>query len=361
MEYTYHSPIFIDGDKDFHLQASTNGWKINGSRDGSEFKPYIIRNYEFNESNAIEIHNTSIYFEITNNRVCINNTPSEGQYAFSLFNVNNGKIHNNHLDAHHNIIYGIYLWNAVNNTISNNYIAQCKIGLLLNYSSRNRIINNSVLCNGIGVGIKSSHSNWLLNNSISNSNIGLIFGYFSIGTIIYGNNISECRRTGISGGSIIATNISSNIIFHCGFAIQLNDSLNCTIFYNKLFNNSVGPSSLSSGGLFLYSNTSNIRVSYNQFINNAKKNSTSQSNDDGNNNSFEYNYWNYWTGPDNNGDGIVDYPYVIAGSANNSDPYPLVHPPSNQIPTPYPRTTDFSPLLLLFTSCVFFCLIKRRK
>ena len=39
-----------------------------------------------------------------------------------------------------------------------------------------------------------------------------------------------------------------------------------------------------------------------------------------------YNYWNDWTAPDTNADGIVDHPYSIAGASNNTDLHPLVNP-----------------------------------
>ena len=38
---------------------------------------------------------------------------------------------------------------------------------------------------------------------------------------------------------------------------------------------------------------------------------------------FLYNYWNGWTAPDNNSDGIVDNPYLIDGLAHSYDTKPL--------------------------------------
>ena len=49
----------------------------------------------------------------------------------------------------------------------------------------------------------------------------------------------------------------------------------------------------------------------------------SQALDSGTNNIFLYNFWNGWTTPDQNHDGIVDYPFAIDGFAHNSDPKPL--------------------------------------
>jgi hypothetical protein len=49
--------------------------------------------------------------------------------------------------------------------------------------------------------------------------------------------------------------------------------------------------------------------------------------DDGTGNVFNQNYWDDWTSPDNDYDGIVDAAYPIVGDASNSDPEPLVFPP----------------------------------
>ncbi len=41
-------------------------------------------------------------------------------------------------------------------------------------------------------------------------------------------------------------------------------------------------------------------------------------------NDIYYNYWSDWTTPDANSDKLVDIPYLIEGTANNQDQYPLV-------------------------------------
>ncbi len=44
------------------------------------------------------------------------------------------------------------------------------------------------------------------------------------------------------------------------------------------------------------------------------------------------NYWSDWTATDDNSDGIVDYPYVLSGTAGALDHYPRTDPVEFPIP-----------------------------
>ncbi len=50
--------------------------------------------------------------------------------------------------------------------------------------------------------------------------------------------------------------------------------------------------------------------------------------DDGVVNIFDYNYYDYYSGPDVDGNMIGDFPQLIPGSAGNNDPHPLLLPPT---------------------------------
>jgi hypothetical protein len=52
----------------------------------------------------------------------------------------------------------------------------------------------------------------------------------------------------------------------------------------------------------------------------------SQVYDNSTENTFVFNHYSEWVTPDVENDGYVDLPYLINGSAQNQDPYPLVHP-----------------------------------
>jgi nitrous oxidase accessory protein NosD len=75
--------------------------------------------------------------------------------------------------------------------------------------------------------------------------------------------------------------------------------------------------------------SSNNTISSNDFLTN-RMGSGSQACDNNMDNIFTNNYWNDWTEPDNDHDGIVDEPYKIDGSVKNQDAYPLAAPCINQ-------------------------------
>jgi parallel beta-helix repeat protein len=65
--------------------------------------------------------------------------------------------------------------------------------------------------------------------------------------------------------------------------------------------------------------------------------------DDGVNSNISYNYWANYSGADADSDGIGDTPYSLAGSAGNSDPFPLVYYARVPIidPVPANRTIEY--------------------
>jgi len=129
-----------------------------------------------------------------------------------------------------------------------------------------------------------------------------------------------------------------------GIFIEL--SSNCSIRSNIFSYN-------EDYGIYLGFDTHSITVTRNDFIENnivyVYLRGTSQACDDGEGNIFKENYWNDWTGPDNNGDGFVDDPYEIDGEANNVDYFPL----TTSISTP-PKL--FIPLNII-TGVIFLILI----
>jgi len=68
------------------------------------------------------------------------------------------------------------------------------------------------------------------------------------------------------------------------------------------------------------------------------------------------NYWNDWTSPDSTGDGIVDNPYLIEGSAGSRDMYPLVAPM-----TPFEPIPQFGVLLVIPLAMLVVALLRRRR
>ena len=109
--------------------------------------------------------------------------------------------------------------------------------------------------------------------------------------------------------------IAGNIIKDCGYGVSLDLwGHNCRIYDNTFKDNTYG--------VVVYSVIPNSNIIYhNNFIDNhinAYDNSNSSWMYHG-----EGNYWDDYTGSDENNDGIGDTPYVIPGG-NTYDPYPLM-------------------------------------
>jgi parallel beta-helix repeat protein len=147
--YIEHSPIIIDGNTDFHSQASTEGWNQSGTRDGTLSKPYLIDGINITAgvgvSNLIFIQNTDVYFEISN--AYFLNSWSTGIY---FNNVANGKILHSMINNTDGT--GIYFRDSVNNTIDNNTIINTENGIVLSDSPNNIITNNNLIFSSFNIG-----------------------------------------------------------------------------------------------------------------------------------------------------------------------------------------------------------------
>lgn len=231
--------------------------------------PYRIEELNITNSTGplITIRDTSAYFRINGNLL---NGLDQASWGISFSNV----------------IHGTIEHNIVGNTTND--------GIRLN-ASTNNIVSNNTVYNNKWAGIRLEASG----NTISN------------------NRIYDNAEIGIYFESSFNNTVTSNVLTNNGFCgLQLWFSGNNTLSNNTIAYHTYGALLLSS-----YNNT----VRWNDFFQN-NLNGTSQAFDDGSGNTFTSNYWDDWTGPDDDDDGIVDSPYAIAGSANQQDLSPVVTP-----------------------------------
>ncbi|MFW9929912.1 MAG: right-handed parallel beta-helix repeat-containing protein, partial [Candidatus Thorarchaeota archaeon] len=144
--YEEHNRIVINGNSNFNTTAYNEGWPGNGSF----INPYIINGLNITGQmsgsySQIEIHNTNVYFQITN---CL---LKDGYlYGIYLEYVTNGLIANNTITT--NGAYSIYLDHSWNNTFSGNLISDNKNGFFLadiNSVPNTTIVNNTFINEGI--------------------------------------------------------------------------------------------------------------------------------------------------------------------------------------------------------------------
>ena len=152
------------------------------------------------------------------------------------------------------------------------------------------------------------------NCTVGNNSMNGIYMYYSEHNNILNNTIEDNGMDGIyayySDYNVFRTN---SIINNGDYGIELSDSM-----YNLIYNNSFWYNH-GSGDVY---DSSHIQA-YDNYIN--QWNTTTGYG----------NYWNDWTSPDDNGDGIVDDPYVVNLYSGYKDYYPRTTPsPGTDVPIP---------------------------
>ncbi|RLF63482.1 MAG: hypothetical protein DRN33_04050 [Thermoplasmata archaeon] len=176
------------------------------------------------------------------------------------------------------ISMGVQILNSTYCKVTNSNFVNCSFGVILDKNSKyNHISNNNYDYCFYGVYIYLSSNNMIHNNKIGNSE------YF-YDPSVYSTTICLYR------------------------------SDNNTFYDNTVFNT-------TGYGCFLTQSYNN-HFYHNSFLNNTK-NAHDDGRNDWNSSFREGNYWDDYTGLDNDGDGIGDTPYNISGG-ENKDHYPLL-------------------------------------
>jgi parallel beta-helix repeat protein len=252
---------------------------------------------------------------------------------------------------------------AIANYDAEPYPSGCKI-------TNNNIVNNSE-------GIRPQRNNLLISENNITKNTGGITGYNTENVIITRNNISEngyginigtCRNITVSENQISRNSIGGlNLLYYGphyvygnnitgnGWGIRFAEGCgNATVYGNNITQNGVGVVLLNfpNAGDIVVSGVGNT-VFGNLLIDNAKQVSQEES-------SYNYppttsmgtdivswdnstlgNYWDDYSGMDDNQDGIGDTSYII--DENNKDNYPLMNPIEldviQEFPSPSPEPT----------------------
>lgn len=323
--YVAHAPIRIGGDSDFATQA----WP----GDGTAANPYVISGLDVDggatANDCIDIRNTTVHFVVEGNYV---HNPI-GNYNFGA----------------------IYLRNVTNGSVSANVVAQTELAILVVYSENVTITGNN--CSAIAEGAGGVSYGIYVRLSYHISVVGN-YCYWDVVGGVYMRDANDCTITdnqcidgqqygivmrGSSGNSIQGNNISANWIN----GIYMYDTPSQ---WNNISNNAFY-ANLAYGVYNSLSGSNHNRIWNNTYVDNNAAGSVynpayiqafdASTGDWWNTSGTPHgygNFWSDWQSPDNNHDGIVDSPYVLAGGGAQ-DYYPLTVP-SQPIP-------EGSPLVLV--------------
>ena len=314
-----NSTIFNNTQDGIYIWNTNDTLIFNNTLHSNLYRGFEIRSSEFNM-----INNNSVYdngngigtYESANFNTFSYNIVFQNNLGFSFYN---GQKFNNTYYGNivHNNNYGFYLAtfgtsvSVRENSFKNNYVYNNTNGFFLDEpADNNTILSNTIIDNiNYGVWLNGGDNNIIKNNNISNNQFGIFLNSDSINNSIILNLIKSNKDCGINfqlnGANTTNNIISSNLFsYNSKYALYLPNYINLTT------------------------------ITKNGFINNPVA-------DYGYNNYFNKNYFSDWSIPDSNYDLIVDMPYRIAGSANNSDNNPLVLFTTDHLPIIINNNQDF--------------------
>jgi parallel beta-helix repeat protein len=246
-----------------------------------------------------------------------------------LFNASNNIITGNTITANNQ--WGIRLAGSSNNTVSGNNITNNDYGGIVFTDSNNNIISgNNITDNFVGIDFTASENNIVSGNYIANNDDGIHLENMHnsiIGNTITNNSDKGIFLYGAGSNNIIGNNITNNV-----YGILVSICWNNPTYNNNFANNAVHIYTDESSGIW--------------------------------DNGIEGNYWDNYTGVDNNGDGIGDTPYII--DENNQDNFPLMNqwvPPTQQ-PEPFPITwivAAIAVIVVAVATATVYIIHKRKK
>jgi|GEM_PF-1057396 len=291
--------------------------------DGSIGNPWIIENFEIDGTGhgyGIYIGNTTDYFVVRNCR--LHNASGMGQtlenyYADSgliIYEAPNGNFYDN--TFMHNS-YGFRARDCENFLVKDNNASFNRLGFYVQFCDSTELWRNTAFMNTMyGFSMYASEQLKVDNNlALANGDDSV---WYNTGI---GITVSDCQRVTIANNSVIST---------LGHGLNLQHSTSEVMVFNNLFQfNEMG----MNIEYLNYSPSINIRAYHNNFIDNDEQAYDGHGNAWDNGYPSGGNYWGDYSGVDvkmginqntPGADGIGDSAYLINGTANSRDRYPLM-------------------------------------
>jgi len=304
------------------------------SGDGSYITPWIIQDKIIDGgqvNTCIFIEDSDEYFRIENctlfNPDGTASIPNTAEACIKIDNSGNGTIINNTCYDDDISAWGVgmFIIDCVNMTITDNYVYHLDYGMVYRRSGINLTISNNRLEDHdqeafYFMGSSGSNPDWNKNILVTNNRIEASYEGIYMSHCLFANvtdnYIYDQNQYGIYIYQANNGTYSNNILLDNRYGIDIRRAENNTIFENTIEDN-------SNRGL---RDTGTADVLYNIFYKNSFINNNQHVTDDfiGNyfNNTEIGNYWDDYTGPDIDDDGIGDLVYNISsdGLVNDSKP-----------------------------------------
>lgn len=218
---------------------------------------------------------------------------------------------------------GIQLICSPSNTIDNNTVNGGAFCIRLEASSYCRVENNSVSdCINWGIFIQGSDFVSILDNHCEGCSLGILLNSlrYSLATR---NWIDNSTSDGLCLADSAFVTITNNaFIDNSRYGVYVSSSvIYPSLIANNSFIRNYGTGEVWTGRSQAYDDSGLISWSQGSYGN----------------------YWLDWRSPDDDGDGIVDLPYIISGGAGAYDPYPLTMAPPAADNTPPTASFTVSP------------------
>ncbi|MFW9779359.1 MAG: nitrous oxide reductase family maturation protein NosD [Candidatus Heimdallarchaeota archaeon] len=392
--FDFYSPIVINGNQEMEDLATSEGWSGTGSADN----PFILENLEFSSMSVnyqLEINNTNHHFIIRNSKfsdggkggikldavsnalitdnIFINNSgdalflvsSSNAIISHNVINGTKGIPTYSDVDGFTNYPFSIDVRRSTDIIVEHNLLYNNHDGIWLWLNVSNSIVRgnevyNTIVYEGLGAGGSTQSFNNIIRDNIIDTigRYGLWVLSDTGGSIFENNTIRKTTSKAIFLSNVQNSTITNNTVDHAGTEgvhIAGPTSVFNSMRHNLIINSQLHGLRLEGGNNLVQENT---------FIDNNKGNGKQAIQFSQGPNQITHNYWNDWTSPDTDNDGIVDNPYVLDG-IDGQDNFPLVLSPRERTNTSSttPSTTSFGVItntVLAFGITIILKKIKNR-